>query len=212
MIDQLGLYNEALRVCGDRSLSSLSENREPRRMLDSVWGFNFMNAVLEEGQWLFATRSSKFDASPGGAPAYGLQYVFPKPSDWLRTTAMCRDEFYNVPLNRMADEAGNWFADQTPIYVKYISNDPAFGANLALWPPSFALYAGAYLAYQIVGKLANSKVTEDDVEREMEKRLIKALSKDAMNGPTKFLPQGSWARARRAGYGGGNGGWDGSWR
>ena len=34
--DQLSLYNNALTVLGERKIASLTENREPRRVLDDV--------------------------------------------------------------------------------------------------------------------------------------------------------------------------------
>ncbi len=36
-VDQLSLYNRALLIMGQRFLSDLSEEREPRRLLDQVW-------------------------------------------------------------------------------------------------------------------------------------------------------------------------------
>jgi hypothetical protein len=34
---KLKLYNDALGILGERRLASLTENREPRRVLDEVW-------------------------------------------------------------------------------------------------------------------------------------------------------------------------------
>lgn len=196
-VDQLFLYNEALRVCGERRLLNLTEQREPRYYLDDVFNdISFFNAVLEEGQWLFATRSARFDYSPSVEPPFGYRFAFNKPTDWLRTTAMCSDEYYRVPLNEMADEAGYWYADLQTIYTKYISNDVMYGKNLSIWPSSFSLYAGAYLGLQIAPRLKGNKVAVDDIKTEVNTRLLKALSKDAMNGPTKFPPPGSFTSAR----------------
>ena len=195
-IDQLWLYNEALRLVGERRLVALTEQREPRYLLDDVYDDVFFNTVLEAGQWLFATRSSKFDYSPSVEPPFGYRYAFNKPTDWVRTTAMCSDEYYRVPLNEMADEAGFWFSDLQTIYAKYVSNDAQYGKNLALWPPSFSMFAACHLARRIVPRIKNSKTSTDDIEAEMEKRLLTANSKDAMNGPTKFPPPGSFTSAR----------------
>lgn len=196
-VDQLWLYNEALRVIGERKIAALTEAREPRFLLDDIWhGPTYPAGPLEEGQWLFATRSSQFDYSPSVEPPFGYTFAFNKPTDWVRTIAMCSDEYFRVPLNEMADEAGFWFASIQTIYVKYISTDPAFGANLALWPSSFAMFAGAWFARQIIPKVKNARVSTEDVEQEMRSRLLKALSRDAMNGPTKFIPPGSFTAAR----------------
>ena len=35
--DRLDVYNGALRRLGSRRLASLTENREPRRVLDDIW-------------------------------------------------------------------------------------------------------------------------------------------------------------------------------
>lgn len=195
-VDKLWLYNEALRVLGERRLVNLTEQREPRYLLDDVYNGIFVKAVLEEGQWLFATRASKFDHNPAITPNFGYHYVFNKPADWIRTTACCSDEYYRVPLNEIADEGGFWYSDIQTIYIKYVSSDGSFGGDLSKWPPSFSMYAASYLADQIVGRVKNAKVLSDDVEAEMAKRLLKAQSRDAMNGPSKFPPPGSFTSAR----------------
>jgi hypothetical protein len=43
------------------------------------------------------------------------------------------------------------------------------------------------------------------VEKALDDRKKLALSKDAMRKPTAFLPSGSWANARRGGWGGDRG-------
>jgi len=45
---RLKLYNDALTACGESHLASLTEDREPRRLLDHVWDENidpFTNTV-----------------------------------------------------------------------------------------------------------------------------------------------------------------------
>ena len=57
MTDRLSLYNDALLLCGERALTSLSEDREPRRLLDQIWNSGGVNVCLAEGQWFFAMRA-----------------------------------------------------------------------------------------------------------------------------------------------------------
>jgi hypothetical protein len=61
--------------------------------------------------------------TPNVDPAFGLAYGFTKPSDWIRTAGVCSDERFATPLIQYKDEAGYWYADITPIYVRYVSND-----------------------------------------------------------------------------------------
>jgi hypothetical protein len=125
---RLQLYNQALRICGERRLASLTENREPRHLLDQVWAEGGVDDVLEQGQWNFAMRAVQIDSDPSVDPAFGLAYGFTKPTDWIRTAGFCSDERFSTPLLEYKDEAGYWYADITPIYVRYVSNDSGFGA------------------------------------------------------------------------------------
>src|SRR5579863_9507357 len=147
--NQLDLYNGALRIAGERKLASLTEAREPRFLLDDAWGDGgvaAINYMLEQGLWHFAKRSARFDADPNFTPLFGYRQRFEKPNDWVRTAAVAEDEYYEAPLTRVSDESGSWFADVTPIYVMYISSDPAYGGNLGTWPTTFAYAVEAYLA------------------------------------------------------------------
>ena len=56
---KLRAYNGALvEVLGTRPLSSLAEDREPRRVLDQIWaGGALVRYALERGDWNFATRA-----------------------------------------------------------------------------------------------------------------------------------------------------------
>ena len=54
---QLRLYNGALMELGERSLAALTDNVEPRRLLDRVWADGAVNDCLSNGQWRFARRT-----------------------------------------------------------------------------------------------------------------------------------------------------------
>jgi hypothetical protein len=202
-ITRLELYNNALMLCGERFLASLTEEREPRRLLDQVFNTNGVNYCLEQGQWWFAMRTVMIDVDPSLSPDFGYRNAFTKPTDWLATSAVCSDEYFNTPLTRYADERANWYADITPIYVKYISNDSAFGGDLAQWPATFCDYAAAYFAGRIIGKLTGDKADQRAIlfgppgQGLIRETLHIAKSKAAMTQPTQWPAQGSWSRARQ---------------
>ena len=196
MATQLSLYNEALRLCGERKLASLNEDREPRRVLDGVWDAGAIRFCLEEGQWNFAIRSARLDYTPSIEPSFGLRYAFEKPEDFIFLSSLCYDEYFNSPVTQFTEEAGFWFADVNELYVKYVSIDDSYGNDLSLWPESFTRYVSAYMASEAVERLTQSDEQHAKVMEAYEKRLIKARSKDAMQGPTQFLPTGSWVRTR----------------
>jgi hypothetical protein len=205
--DRLKIYNGALLICKERSLASLTENREPRRLLDDVWNDGGVRYCLEQGQWAFAIRASQLDYTPSVAPTWGFRRAFTKPSDWIDTSAVCSDPYFKAPLLEYADEVGYWFCDIDQIYVKYVSDDNNYGNNLANWPVSFTEYVKTHFAGKIVHKVTQDEKLIDRITHpkhglEAVARL-NAKNRDAMGRPTTFPSRGRWASARygrNAGY------------
>lgn len=201
MADKLSIYNGALRICKERRLASLTENREPRRLLDDVWGDgqNAGSAVkfcLEKGQWTFATRTVRADYSPSVEPDFGYRYAFDQPDDMVRPVGIYSDPGMVEPILRYADERRYWYTDLQTIYVSYISNHTDYGADLSLWSEAFSKLVEAHLAKEIVGNLTQDDAKIQMAEKNWEKLKTEAASLDAMNKPTKFAPIGSWTRSR----------------
>lgn len=193
---KLSLYNGALRELGSRKLASLSENRESRRTLDTIWDGGFVDEVLESGLWTFAMRSIEIAYDPSVSAGFGFQYAFTKPDDFVRTAYVCQDEDFRIPVLDYADENGNWWANIDTLYIKYTSNDSSYGNDLSLWPASAVTFAELLLAKKACKRLTQSDADEDRLERKLMKAKRHAVGVDAMAGPTKFAPRGAWANAR----------------
>ena len=196
MTTQLSLYNDALLICGERFLASLSEQREPRRLLDQVWASNGVKRCLEEAQWYFAMRTIQIDYDPTIQPSFGYNRAFQKPSDWVRTSGVCADEFFRTPLTRYVDEALYWYSDLDTIYVRYVSSDAGYGLNINMWPQSFADFVAAHFASKIILKLSNSEEEEARLNDYRKNQLAVAKNIAAMAEPTQFAAQGYWSRSR----------------
>lgn len=196
MATQFQIYNGALRHLGQSRLLTLTDDIEARYALDDLWTNGLINYVLEQGYWYFAMRAAQFDADPNVAPNYGLAQGFVKPTDWIRTAGMCSDPYYNVPVTSFADEAGFWYSDTTPLYVKYISNDVDYGANLGKWPESFVEFVQAHMAWKICPRITGADQKVAALEKTRKTLLIDARSKAAMNESAAFPPAGTWTRAR----------------
>lgn len=192
--DQLSLYNNALTVLGERKIASLTENREPRRVLDDVWS-GAVKYCLEQGQWKFAIRTSKLTYSTDVNPTFGYRRAFERPSDCVRLTALCSDEYMNTPLLHYQEEAAWWFADLDDIYVSYVSDSNEFGNDFANWPETFARFVVLYLADEAGLRITQSERTLDKVAKDLKAAKKDALAKDPLQGPTRFLPQGQWTTA-----------------
>lgn len=194
---RLLIYNDALTICGERHLSSLTENREPRRLLDHVWDNDGVKSCLEAGQWKFAMRTVQLDYDPAIEPEFGYPRGFSKPTDWCVTSSLCEDEYFNSPLTRYVDEAGYWYADLDTIYIRYVSDDSAYGGDLSIWPARFADYVAAHFASKIILKITSDENKRNEILKLEELYLRRAKSTDAMSDPTKFPPQGNWTRSRQ---------------
>lgn len=193
---RLSLYNGALRLLGERKLASLSENREPRRYLDDAWNDGAVDYCLQAGQWKHAMRSRQLDYSPSVEPDFGYARAFDIPDDHLRLGGVFSDETMLAPLLDYREEAGYWLANLDTIYVRYVSNDSQFGGDYSLWPQTFVKFVEAHLASEVAMPLTQNRTKMDDMLGLREKALRDALSKDAMQDPTRIPPKGSWVRAR----------------
>jgi hypothetical protein len=195
MATKLGIYNEALRLIGERSLSSVSENREPRRVLDEVYD-QALDYCLEQGYFNFAMRSAELSASLTVEPAFGYTYAFEKPSDWIRTAALSAGDTFATPLREYNDETGYFLAHVDPLYVRYVSNDGDYGLDLTRWPETFTKYVATHIAAEICERLTQNASKHEELRRLEKRRLVDARSKDAMNDPVGRLPTGSWVNSR----------------
>lgn len=196
MTTRLSVYNDALLYCGERALASLTEEREPRRLLDQVWNNGGLDDCLEQGQWYFAMRTIRIDYDTALDPEYGYQRVFSKPDDWIITCSLCSDEYFQVPLLRYTDERGYWYADEDQLYVSYVSNDSNYGSDMSLWPNTFKEFVACHFASKIAWKLTGATDKIGFIKKEREKLLTEAKNKNLMALPTTFPAKGGWSQAR----------------
>lgn len=198
MATKLEIYNRALAHLGERKIASLTENREPRRVLDDHWESN-ADYCLEAAMWNFAIRAVEVESSASVTPTFGYTYAFEKPSDWIRTAMLSASDKFEPPLMEYRDEAGFWWADVDPLYVTFVSDDTSYGADLSLWPESYAEYVAVRLARVACKRIVSSGEALVDLRREERQCKATAVSKDAMNEAAKFRPQGLWVASRLAG-------------
>lgn len=176
MTTKLSLYNGALLLMTERKLASLDDpvgDDTPLAQieLDTVWDNGARDFCLEQGLWNFATRSQSITYDPDITPAFGLQRVFDKPSDWIRTAALCSDDRFSATVLDYRDEGSYWFSDLDTIYVKYISNDNSYGYDLSLWPQTFVKFVSAYLAMETCERITQNRVKRIDMEAKYIERL-----------------------------------------
>lgn len=195
MASKLALYKMACMHLGERKLASLSETGDVLSTLD-VWYDHAVSACLQRGFWNFAMRAITITASGVITPGFGYAYAFEKPSDWVRTFEMSTAETFCPALNDFRDEALVWYANTTPLYARYVSNDASYGGNLTSWPENFTFFVSLHLAY-LSWKIANDKELREALKTEAVRACGVALSTDATDEPPRSPPHGSWVTSRR---------------
>lgn len=201
MATVLGLYNAALMEIGEGTLASVSEARKPRYVLDTVYS-NVLATCLEAGEWNFAIREVTLAYDSTITPEFGFPYVFAKPSDWVRTSALAANDTYTPPLadHEYKDDVNYWSAGVTPLYVRYVSNSTDWGLNLSNWPMAFQRFVEVALADRIVMAITQNSTDKDRLERlTLPKAKRQALNKDAMNEGAKFRRVSTWNASRGGG-------------
>lgn len=197
MTTKLRLYKGACNVLGEMPLTSLTENRPLRYLLDDIYDNKIVRKCLEQGQWNFGIRSAEVSFDPDVTPDFGYSRAFSKPSDYVRTTAVCEDEWFKVPLIQYSDENNYIFCELETIYLSYISDDSGYGGDLSLWPESFSNFVEVFLAYKAAPTHVKDIKRRKEIREEYRFARLNARSQDAANQPTTFPAEGSWLRSRR---------------
>lgn len=208
MSSQFFIYNEALGYLGERLLASLTENREPRRVLDSYWNDTVLYC-LDQAYWRFALRTVQIDALTTIIPQFGYNFAFSYPNDWIKTRVISTSPDLDPPLLQYRDENNLIYANATPIYQSYVSVDPDFGMNIGAWPAHFVEYVSIRLAQKGCMRIANDKDLWKELKTDEKVARRVAKSETAMDDPPGMPPVPFWVRARRGAFGPG-GLWFGS--
>lgn len=149
-IDRLSLYNDALRILGERKLASLSENREPRHRLDDVYDFGAIDLCAEMAKPRFASKVKKLDTF-STSTEHAFPNVFDLPNDYLVLVQVFSNDTLDEPVTRFFQEGRTIATDHDVVYVRYISSTSA--ADLTLWLQSFARVVSSYLAREVAPRL-----------------------------------------------------------
>ncbi|TCL70650.1 hypothetical protein [Rhizobium sp. BK251] len=199
MASRLAIYQGALRLLGPSELSSLTEDIVVKRKLDSAWGPS-VDFMLEQGLWNFAIRSVALQPDEDVQPLFGFDYAYSKPDDWVRTASISPYVDYREGIREFEDQTGYWYTSHTPIYVQYVSNDPAYGWNVGAWRQSFSKALETYLAFECGLPISSDKGNRNDLYTLFEQRLQNAKTKDAVDERVREKPPGKWTRSRNTGY------------
>jgi hypothetical protein len=192
---QLQIYNQALLALRASPLASVSEARESRRVLDEFYT-TVLAEMLEAGFWKFAMRTVKITEDTSNTPEFGYSHAHNKPDDWVRTYQLSDSERLEYSLDDWIEESNLFFADVTPIYVRYVSNDSDYGGDLTRFTSRYTKAVAFELAWRSLPKLAGTGVEKEALLKDKEAAISEAKSFEALREPSRRPPAGRWNRAR----------------
>ena len=198
MASRLEIYKGALRHLGNAAgLSSLTEVSPARSALDDAWQSS-VDFLLEKGLWNFAIRTVELAYDEDTEPLFGYEYSYSKPDDWVRLVNIADEPTFREGLADYADENNYWYADCEPLYLRYVSNDDAYGWNVGSWRQSFAKCLEAYLAFSSSLPISADRGNRNDLFNLYTKLLKEAKTLDAIDEKVQQKPAGRLVKARLA--------------
>ena len=194
-VDKLAIYNNALVLIGQRRLATLTDDVEPRYLLDAAYDVGGPEYCMEIVQPDFASIVTKLD-SPAVSAEHGLDSVHALPADYLTlatSPGIYSDDKLDQPVSRYLIEGRTIVCEFDTIYVRYISDT----ITLTDWTPSFVRVLTTYLAREIAIKLAPDQYASIDslfTDRvEAARGLDDARAPDRSTAPTVTL-NNTWRR------------------
>lgn len=154
-ISQLALYNNALRLIGERELADLTEAREPRFRLDGVWDLGAVAYCLEVIKPRFACTVSHI-TTPTTSTEHAFTSVFTLPADYVALAGVFSNSTLDEPINRYIVEGRTIACNHDEIYLRYV-RDPA---DFTVWTPTFAQAVSGYLAKEIASRLTPDRFAD----------------------------------------------------
>ena len=161
-------------------------------MLDRAYDTGVVKQVFESTAWGFGYQSVKINYNPSIEPAFGYQYGFAFPPDFLRLEGIYSDEYFINPIGNYVEEDQRWFCSINTIYVQYIDVD--FLTNPNPWPMFFKKLIAAELAQLAAGSLAGEGAVLN--EEECKRRIYNAMNENNVLKPPKVFRDGKWVGSR----------------
>jgi len=205
---KLEIYQRAILHNRMTPVTTLLEDNEARRLCDVHYAPTLQH-MLESGFWRHAIRTVEITQNTSVTPAFGYEYAHDEPSDFVRRYVVSASDTLEPPLDYLTSnnpylmEGGYIWANVSPIYLRYVSNDSNYGLDLTKWPEVLTEAASLELAYRICPKLTGSA----ELQKELDERRVAALGKanqlESLQQPTQTARPGRWVSSRfRDGYSG----------
>lgn len=192
MATKLDIFNTALHYLGERKLSTLYEDREPRYVLENLYSINLIQEIHEVVKPRYALKTAQL-SSPTTSSVHGLDNVYTLPSDFLcppvdpgthgKVGFIWADDEFTQPVNRYFLESGTVATEiATNVYIRYVSNSVSEGSLSSL----VARIVATRLAMLAASRINPSK--QGDLNEQYNQLIQQAVAIEGLK-ENDFLPQ-----------------------
>lgn len=198
MASDVDICNRALTKLGEARITSLTDNLEPARVLNSLFEI-VRDAELRSRVWRFAISRASL-AALVATPDWGFDYQYQMPSDCLRILQV--GEYYpGVSLTdyRNTDEA-EWRIEgrkiltnlEAPLKIRYVASISDTGQ----WDAAFVEAFACRLAVESAEALTQSTSKRELAWEEYKQAIKMAVRANAIESAPEPLPDSEWVVAR----------------
>ena len=192
MPSETDVANVALRLVGGTRITSLTQATPNANAVNDI--YSEIRDNMLEFPWNFATQRVEL-AQSATTPAFGYDYAYTLPSDWLYTISVHDNDGGYGTIDYREEQVGSQkviATDHSNVFLTFVKQE----TDPNLMPTSFRVALASALARNLAITLANSNVLEDQLAARAEKDLARAKSIDAMGSFPEPRPRGTWADSR----------------
>jgi hypothetical protein len=198
MASVIQVANRALTKLGSARITSLSDDVKAARSISSCFE-DLRDDELRAHRWQFAMKRTTL-AALADAPAFGYNYQYALPSDFLRID-MVDDRFPAAIMDNYIDaEYLEWTLEgnviltdiAAPLKLRYIAQitDPT------LWDENFREALASRIAMEIAEDLTQSESKKASAAKDYDRSIRQAIRINSIERPAVMPPDNSWVISR----------------
>lgn len=198
---QTEIVNLALQKCAEPKIENLDQDVKSAREATTAWN-PMRKAAIQMYRWNFAKRRKELAAS-ATAPAFGFQYQFPVPNNFLQLIGIFDDNQYQQnytggQIPYVTEGTGSQkiiLADESPLLINYLEDV----TDTSQFDPLFDQVLACHLAMQLAYPLGTSLDRLPQIERELDYWLKRAKLANAIENTPELYQASTWVDSRYAG-------------
>ena len=190
MASVIQVANRALTKLGAARIISLDDNNKQARAITDCFE-DLRDAELRAHRWSFAIKRDSL-AALSDAPAYGFQYQYQLPSDFLRLDQIADQYPDTIMDDYIGTETAEWAIEGDKILTSMVAPlKIRYGAQVTdpnLWDALFREALACRIAAEICEDLTQSDTKKQNAWSEWKRAINEAVKINAIERPPQMPP------------------------